>query len=67
MMAELQKSNSTLLSFFQVSESGLELNQAIAVLAVESVTVRSNELSCALTTLVLEFVKKDRLSIQPFH
>ena len=66
-MAEQQKSNSTLLSFFQVSESGLELNQAIAVLAVESVTVRSNELSCALTTLVLELVKKDRLSIQPFH
>jgi hypothetical protein len=57
-MAELQKSNSTLLSFFQVSESGLKPNQAIAVLVVESVAVRSDELSRALTPLLLEFVKK---------
>jgi hypothetical protein len=57
-MAEQQKSNSTSLSFFQVSESGLKPNQAIALLAVEGVTIRSNELSRALTPLVLEFVKK---------
>jgi hypothetical protein len=65
-MGELQKSNSNLLSFFQVSESGLESNQVIAVLAVEDVTVGNDELSRALTPLVLEFVKKnDRLSIRP--
>jgi hypothetical protein len=57
-MAELHKSNSTSLLFFQVSESGLKPNQAIALLAVEGVTVRSDELSRALTPLVLEFVKK---------
>jgi hypothetical protein len=57
-MAELRKSNSTSLLFFQVSESGLKPNQAIALLAVEGVTIRSNELSRALTPLVLEFVKK---------
>jgi hypothetical protein len=58
LMAELQKSNSTSLLFFQVSESGLKPNQAIALLAVEGVTVRSDELSRALTPLVLEFVKR---------
>lgn len=58
LMAELRKSNSTSLLFFQVSESGLKPNQAIALLAVEGVTVRSDELSRALTPLVLEFVKK---------
>ena len=47
LMAELQKSNSTLLSFFQVSESGLKPSQAIAVLAVDGVAVRSAELSRA--------------------
>ena len=57
-MAELQKSNLSLLSFFQVYESGLEPNQVIAVLAVEDVTVGNDELSRALTPLVLEFVKK---------
>jgi hypothetical protein len=68
-MAELQKSNLSLLSFFQVYESGLEPNQVIAVLAVEGVTVRSDELSRALTPLVLEFVKKKtvyQFDLQPF-
>ena len=68
LMADLQKSNSTLLSFFHVSESSLKPNQAIESL-VEGVTVRSDELSRALTPLVLEFVKKKtvyQFDLQPF-